>query len=163
MEEPITHGMIGQVQEAFGGASSCCTVWEAAHGNDIAGSLRIPSTATGACTVKPGLGRVPAYNPSQTQERGLIAQLMSVQGVIAREIKDVRLGMQSLINYDPRDPWMVDMPFQSKEIKPPIKVGFTKETLGEPLHPAINKALENAIDALKDAGYILEEIEITRI
>ena len=68
--------------------------------------------------------------------------------------------MQSLINYDPRDPWMVEMPFQSKEIKAPIKVGFTKETLGEPLHPAINKALENAIDALKDAGYILEEIEL---
>ena len=81
---------------------------------------------------------------------------MSVQGVIAREIKDVRLGMQSLINYDPRDPWMVEMPFQSKEIEAPMKVGFTKETLGEPMHPAINKALENAIDALKDAGYILE-------
>ena len=81
-----------------------------AHGNDIAGSLRIPSTATGATTVKPGLGRVPAYNPSQTQERGLVAQLMSVQGLIAREVKDVRLGMKSLIKYDPRDPWMVEVP-----------------------------------------------------
>ena len=145
-----------------GGASAAVMsgMGSLAHGNDIAGSLRIPSTATGACTVKPGLGRVPAYNPSQTQERGLIAQLMSVQGVIAREIKDVRLGLQSLINYDPRDPWMVDMPFESEEIQLPIKIGFTKETFGESLHPAINKALENAIDALKDAGYILEEIAL---
>ena len=145
-----------------GGASAAVMsgMGSLAHGNDIAGSLRIPSTATGACTVKPGLGRVPAYNPSQTQERGLIAQLMSVQGVIAREIKDVRLGMQSLINYDPRDPWMVDMPFESKAIQSPIKIGFTKETLGESLHPAINKAMDNAIEALKDAGYILEEVAL---
>ena len=42
----------------------------------------------------------------------------------------------------------------------PIKIGFTKETLGEPLHPAIDSALGNAIDALKDAGYILEEIAL---
>ena len=143
-----------------GGASAAVMsgMGSLAHGNDIAGSLRIPSTATGACTVKPGLGRVPAYNPSQTQERGLIAQLMSVQGVIAREIKDVRLGMQSLINYDPRDPWMVEMPFESKSLSSPIKIGYTKETLGETLHPAVDKALENAIEALRDAGYILEEI-----
>ena len=65
-----------------------------AHGNDIGGSLRFPSTACGACTVKPGLGRVPAYNPSATVERGMLAQIMSVQGVIAREIKDVRLALQ---------------------------------------------------------------------
>ena len=111
-----------------GGASAAVMsgMGSLAHGNDIAGSLRIPSTATGACTVKPGLGRVPAFNPSQTQERGLVAQLMSVQGIIAREIKDVRLGMQSLINYDPRDPWMVEMPFESKSVTSPIKIGCTK-------------------------------------
>ena len=82
---------------------------------------------------------------------------MSVQGIIAREIKDVRLGMQ-FNNYDPRDPWMVEMPFESKSVTSPIKIGYTKETLGEVLHPAVDKALENAIEALKDAGYILEEI-----
>lgn len=131
-----------------------------AHGNDIAGSLRIPSTATGATTVKPGLGRVPAYNPSQTQERGLVAQLMSVQGLIAREVKDVRLGMKSLIKYDPRDPWMVEVPFESPELEKPIKIGYTKETLGEELDPAVEKALDNAKEALEDAGYVLEEIQL---
>jgi amidase len=84
-----------------------------AHGNDIGGSLRYPAAATGSATVKPGLGRVPAWNPSQKAERGLLAQVMSVQGVICREVRDVRAGMQALIKYDPRDPWMVPMGWDS--------------------------------------------------
>ena len=68
--------------------------------------------------------------------------------------------MQSLINYDPRDPWMVEMPFRSNSVTSPIKIGYTKETLGEALHPAVEKALDNAIEALEDAGYILEEIAL---
>jgi amidase len=84
-----------------------------AHGNDIGGSLRFPAYACGAATVKPGLGRVPAYNPSAPEERGPLAQMMSVQGVIAREVRDVRLAMQSLVSYDPHDPWMVAADFAS--------------------------------------------------
>jgi len=34
-----------------------------AHGNDIGGSLRFPAAANGAVTVKPGMGRVAAWNP----------------------------------------------------------------------------------------------------
>ena len=95
-----------------------------AHGNDIGGSLRFPAAAVGAATVKPGLGRTPAYNPSATAERGLLAQLMSVQGIIARETRDVRLSMKSLINYDPHDPWMVPMPFDGPPHDGPIKVAM---------------------------------------
>ena len=130
-----------------------------AHGNDIGGSLRFPATATGAVTVKPGLGRTPAYNPSQQEERGLIAQLMSVQGVIAREVADVRLGMQSAISYDPHDPWMVPMPFNGPAPDDPIKVAFTKNPHGFDLHPAVNKALDTARAALVEAGYDVVEAE----
>ena len=62
-----------------------------AHGNDLGGSLRFPAYACGAATVKPGLGRVPAYNPSAAVERGMLAQVMSVQGVICREVRDVAI------------------------------------------------------------------------
>jgi len=130
-----------------------------AHGNDIGGSLRFPAAATGAATVKPGLGRVPAYNPSAMVERGMLAQLMSVQGVIAREVGDVRLAMQSLVSYDAHDPWMVPIPFAGAEIEGPIKVAFTKNMFEFDLDPAVSDALDTARNALVDAGYEVVEIE----
>ena len=144
-----------------GGASSAVMsgMGALAHGNDIGGSLRYPAAATGAATVKPGLGRTPAYNPSAPAERGLLAQLMSVQGVIAREVRDVRLGMQSLIAYDAHDPWMVPMPFEGPKMDGPVKVAFTRNTFEFDLHPAVGQALETARDALSDAGYAVEEVE----
>jgi amidase len=123
------------------------------------GSLRFPAAATGAVTVKPGLGRTPAYNPSAAVERGLLAQLMSVQGVIAREVRDVRLAMQTLIRYDAHDPWMVPMPFDGPAVDGPIKVAFTKNAFEYDLHPAVQSALEVARDALAEAGYVVVEIE----
>lgn len=130
-----------------------------AHGNDIGGSLRFPAAATGAATVKPSLGRVPAYNHSATRERGILAQLMSVQGVLAREVKDVRLAMRCITAYDPHDPWMVPMPFDGPTVPPPLKVAFTRNGYSHPLHPAVEKALLNAASSLQDAGYSVTEID----
>ncbi|MEW9920430.1 amidase [Marimonas sp. MJW-29] len=144
-----------------GGASSAVMsgIGAIAHGNDIGGSLRFPATCTGAATVKPGLGRTPAYNPSQTAERGILAQVTSVQGVICREVRDVRLAMQSAVAYSPQDPWQVPMPWEGQKVDGPIKVGFTRETYGFDLDPAVDAALATARQALADAGYAVEEIE----
>ncbi|MEM9140064.1 MAG: amidase, partial [Pseudomonadota bacterium] len=142
-----------------GGASSAVMagMGAVAHGNDIGGSLRFPAWCTGAATVKPGLGRVAAWNPSQTEERGMLAQVMSVQGAICREVRDVRAAMQALIRPDPRDPWHVPMPWQGPALEK--KVALTKAGHGFDVDPAVSAALDAAAGALSDAGYDVQEIE----
>ncbi len=130
-----------------------------AHGNDIGGSLRFPAAANGAVTVKPGLGRVPAWNPSQTAERGMLAQAMSVQGLLTRSAADLHLAMPVAIAPDPRDPFHVPLPWHGNSPENPITVGFTKNTYGFDLHPDVSDALDNAAGALRDAGYVVEDVE----
>jgi len=132
------------------------------HGNDIAGSLRYPATACGLSTIKPGLGRVPAYLPSAKAERGMLAQLMSVQGVVCREVKDVRLATQVLMRHDPRDPWHVPMPFSQQDSALP-KIAYCKEAHGYPIHKDIMENLDRAASILEAAGYQVEEIETPSI
>lgn len=128
------------------------------HGNDIGGSLRFPATANGVTTVKPGQGRVPAYNPSATAERGLLSQLMSVQGAICREVKDVRLATEIMTRHDPRDPWHVPMPFNGRDVGKP-KVGYCRNTHGYDIHPDIVRNLDRTASILEAAGYTVEEME----
>ena len=145
-----------------GGASSAVMsgMGALAHGNDIAGSLRYPAAAVGAATVKPGLGRVPAFNPSAPAERSILAQLMSVQGVITRDVEDVRMGMRALTQYNAHDPWMAPVPFDGPALDGPKKVGFTRHMPRRDMSPETAAALDAAMDALKDAGYVLEEVEL---
>ena len=100
-DETITPG------GSSGGAASSVAlgIGAIAHGNDLGGSLRYPAYACGVATIKPGLGRVAAYNPSAVEERPPAIQLMSVQGPIAREVSDVRLGLAMMAAEDTRDPW----------------------------------------------------------
>lgn len=130
-----------------------------AHGNDIGGSLRFPAAANGAVTVKPGLGRVPAWNPSQAAERGMLAQSMSVQGLLTRSAADLHLAMPVVIGADPRDPFHVPLPWRGAEADAPVRVGFTKNTYGFDLHDDVSAALDTAAEALASAGYIVEETE----
>jgi amidase len=129
------------------------------HGNDIGGSLRFPAYACGVATVKPTPGRVPAWNPSATAERGLLAQLMSVQGAICREVRDVRLATRIMAGRDARDPWWVPAPFDGEPLAKPIRVAFTKNAHGYPMHPEIAKALDQVAGWLSAAGYAVEEVE----
>ena len=133
------------------------------HGNDIGGSLRFPSFACGVATVKPTFGRVPAFNPSASAERGLLAQLISVQGAICREVRDVRLATRVLAGGDPRDPWWVPVPFDGPPLDPPIRVAVTGETHDYPIHPRILDGIDRAAAALGDAGYAVERVETPSI
>ncbi len=128
------------------------------HGNDIGGSLRFPSFACGVMTLKPTQGRVPAYNPSATAERGMLAQLMSVQGAICREVADLRLATAVMAQADSRDPWWVPAPFDGWPDSEPAKVAVARETYGYPMHSEIADAVDRAAALLEAGGYLVDEV-----
>ncbi|MGH7332713.1 MAG: amidase [Candidatus Rokuibacteriota bacterium] len=141
------------------GAAAAAGFGPVHHGNDIGCSLRFPAFACGVATVKPTPGRIPAYNPSASAERGMLAQLMSVQGAICREVRDVRLATQIMAQRDARDPWWVPAPFDGEPLAAPLRVALTRNPHGYPMHPEIGRALERVGGWLAAAGYAVEEIE----
>ena len=145
-----------------GGAGSAVMagIGALAHGNDIGGSLRFPAAANGAVTVKPGLGRIPAWNSTQKNERGMLAQSMSVQGLLTRSVGDLDLAMPAMVVSDAHDPFHVPLEYRLASVDTPLRVAFCTETPGFDTHPDVAKALQNAADALKDAGYQVEEKNI---
>ena len=144
-----------------GGASSAVMsgMCALAHGNDIGGSLRFPSVATGAVTLKPGLGRVPAWNSSQTTERGILAQSMSVQGLITRSAHDLQLAMPEIIKSDLRDPFHIPMPWDNSKLSNNSrKVALCYDTPGFKTDSEVLKGLTIAADALSNVGFEIHEV-----
>ena len=129
------------------------------HGNDIGGSLRFPSFVNGVTTIKATQGRIPAFNPSANVERGLLAQLTSVQGAIARTVADVRLATRVMAGGDSRDPWWVPAPFDGEPLEKPIRVAVTRNSHGYPIHPGISELVDRSAGFLRNAGYDVVEAE----
>jgi len=141
-----------------GGASASVAagITPLAHGNDIAGSVRFPAYACGLVGLRPSFGRVPAFNPTSTAERSMSSQLMSVQGPLARSVRDVRLGLAAMAVGDVRDPWWTPAPLEHPARPGPVRVAIVREPealAGARLVPAIEQALQAAAAALVDAGY----------
>jgi len=129
------------------------------HGNDIGGSLRAPAFCNGVVTIKPTQGRIAAFSPSATAERGLLSTLMSTQGAIARSVADVRLATRIMAQEDPRDPWWVPAPFDGAPLAGPIRVAVTRNGHGVTVHPGILELIDRTAGFLSDAGYDVVEVE----
>ena len=134
-----------------------------AHGNDIGGSLRWPAHCNGLATIRPTLGRVPAFNPSAPAERPLLQQLMSVQGPLAREVRDVRLGLAAMSARDPRDPWWVPAPLKGPPVERPIKVALARLPPDLVADAGTMGFVRQAASHLEAAGYRVEEVLVPDI
>ncbi len=144
-----------------GGAASAVAagMGPIAHGNDLAGSVRYPAYCTGVYGLRPSFGRVPAFLPSAKQERPLSAQLMSVQGPLARSVADIRLALAAMSQADSRDVWWVPAPLEGPKESQPLRVALNFDCGGQvPLHPALRDAIVQAGACLAKAGYAVEEV-----
>jgi amidase len=142
------------------GASVAAGIGAIAHGNDIGGSLRWPASCNGVSTIKPTQGRIPAFNPSAPVERPLMAQFMSTQGPLAREIADVRLALEVMSRRDPRDPWWVPAPLVGPPLAKPIKVAVAPIPEDMQADAEVLSLIDRAAGYLSDAGYAVSRTPV---
>ena len=140
------------------GAALAAGIGALAHGSDIGGSLRIPAHCNGVATLKPTLGRVPAFNPSASRERSLMAQLMAVHGPMARHVGDLRLGLQVMSGRDARDPWYVPAPLHGPAL--PRRAALARVPADMHTDPDVMALVGSAARHLSAAGYEIEEVEL---
>ncbi len=143
-----------------GGAASSLAVGitPLAHGNDLGGSLRQPAQACGVASIRPGLGRVPAWNPSEPAEPPMGIQLMHVEGPMARRVEDVRLGLRAMAIHDRRDPWSLASPLLDETGPRPV-VALVTNPGGSGVNEQVASGVRRAGKLLQDAGYRVEEVE----
>src|SRR5256885_7790353 len=130
-----------------------------AHGNDLGGSIRYPAYCCGVAGIRPTLGRVPAYNQTAAEERPPRTQLMSVQGPLARRVRDVRLGLVAMSPRGPRAPGGAPAPPAGDPVARPIRVPLSPAPGKQGVHADVAAAVRAAGNALANAGYAVEEVE----
>jgi amidase len=139
-----------------GGASAALAsgIGALALGNDIAGSIRYPAYCCGVFGLKPSVGRVPSHNESGAGFPSIAAQLMSVQGPLARNVADLRLGLAAMAKPHWRDPNCIAVA-PGAPLSKPIRVALAADS-GD-VHPAVAEAIRTAGRLLTEAGYQVEE------
>lgn len=139
-------------------ASGECTV---ALGSDTGGSIRQPASFCGVVGLKPTYGLVSRF--------GLVAFASSLDqiGPFGRTVEDAAILLSAIAGYDPKDSTSlkVDIPDYTQYLKPDIKnlrIGVIKETFGAGLDPAVEQAVNKAIEQLKNLGAEVQEISCPR-
>ncbi len=142
-----------------GGAAAALAVGigALAHGSDLGGSIRYPAYCCGVAGIRPSQGRVPRWNSTAGGEIPAFANLIAVNGLLARHVRDLRIGLAAMSAGDARDPLWVPAPLEGPPPPRPIKVALVTESPGLFVHPAVRDAVLRAGQALADAGYAVEE------
>jgi amidase len=132
-------------------------------GNDAGGSVRIPALFGGVAALKPSYGRFPGDRSVGPRDLSLSSQLIPVDGVLARTVADLRAACHILAGTDPRDPRVVPAPLEGPPLPSPIRVAVVADPGGLGVHPDVRTAVEMAATALRDAGYVLEEVDVPKL
>ncbi|HYX29482.1 MAG TPA: Asp-tRNA(Asn)/Glu-tRNA(Gln) amidotransferase subunit GatA [Pyrinomonadaceae bacterium] len=131
-----------------------------ALGSDTGGSVRQPAALCGVIGLKPTYGRVSRY--------GLVAFGSSLDqiGVFARNASDAASILQIIAGRDPHDATTadVDVPDYLNEIEKGLghgfRLGVSRALLGEGLDDEVRNSIEEAIDAYRELGAEIVDIDL---
>jgi amidase len=128
-------------------------------GNDLGGSLRIPSQMCGTAALKPSRGRVADAAVTEPAVQPISIQMTMSQGPMARHVADLRLALGILSAPDVRDPRYVPAPLEGPAEEAPIRVAVVRDPLGAGIDPHVRAGIDRAADSLADAGYEVVDAE----
>lgn len=125
-------------------------------GSDGGGSIRVPAHFCGICGLKPTPGRIPATG-HYPQSVGPFA-LLGVVGPMARTVADVNLMFEVMQGPDIGDPGAAPVPLRqssSAELKK-LRIGYFEDDARTPVTPETRKAVRQAAEVLRSAGFEVE-------
>ncbi|GAA5983556.1 hypothetical protein JCM10908_000333 [Rhodotorula pacifica] len=134
-------------------------------GTDIGGSVRIPSAMCGLHTIRPTTKRVPyghATNSMLGQE-----SIISVAGPMARSLNSCTYFMRTVLNKNPADYDATSLPFAFNETAygrasqdGKLSFGVMRTDHLVTPSPPIRRALETAVQRVRDAGHEVIEFDV---
>jgi len=131
----------------------------AALGSDTGGSVRQPAAFCGTVGLKPTYGRVSRY--------GLVAFASSLDciGPLANSVEDAALLMETIAGADADDATSADVgvPDYCSALDGGVeglRVGLPTEYFTEGLDPQIERMVRAQVEALADAGAVVEEVSL---
>jgi amidase len=142
-----------------GAAAVALGIGPLAHGSDRAGSIRQPAYACGVLGLRPTIGRIPTFNATSPEDPSLTTQITHSQGPLARTVRDLRLGFETMATGDLRDPWWVPGFAATQGPIRPSRVALCMENPGAEMDPAVADALRTSAKWLEEAGYKVEEAQ----
>jgi aspartyl-tRNA(Asn)/glutamyl-tRNA(Gln) amidotransferase subunit A len=130
-----------------------------ALGTDTGGSIRQPAAFTGVVGIKPSYGRVSRY--------GAVAFASSLDqvGPFARDVRSAARVLEVIAGADPRDSTARATPIGALEAAcgaspKGLRLGMPREYFAEGLDPAVDASVREAIDALREAGCEVVDVEL---
>lgn len=131
----------------------------AALGSETGGSVRQPAALCGIVGLKPTYGRFSRY--------GLVAFASSLDniGVFGQTVRDVAAVTRVIAGRDPHDSTSADVPVPdyAAEMESTIKgarIGVPRSLFGEGLDADVRSTVEAAIEAYRELGAEIVEIEL---
>ncbi len=143
-----------------GGAAAAlaCGMLPIADGSDMGGSLRNPASFCNVVGFRPSPGRVPAWPASDPWSA------LSVEGPMARSVRDVALMLGAISGPDPRSPTStaesgdvfskpLDRDFSG------VRVAWSRDLGALPVDPRVTAAIDGRRHTFEDLGCTVEEAE----
>ncbi len=126
-------------------------------GNDMGGSIRVPSHFCGIAGIKPTTGRVPLTGHFPPPF-GYIAPLWQT-GLMARFVEDLILTLPIIAGVDWRDPGIVPMPLGNPNAVglSKLRVAFYTDNGIIPPTPETVEVVRKTTQVLSDAGMVVTE------